>query len=92
MKTKMNGNLLVGMAKCHSGSVETLAIKGMHQPLSDVISTNLHYGREDDGVCPERKLKGHHSRLIAVFLTSRSPFFRSQADTGGLVNQQGKGV
>ena len=88
----MNGNLLVRMVKRHSGSVVAPRIKGMHQPLSDVISINRSYDREDDGVCPERKLKGHHSQLILVLLTSRSPFICCQASAGGLVNQQGKGV
>lgn len=73
----MRANLDAEMACCHFRSVVTPRKVGMHQPSTDVSSTNLSYGRGDDGVCPGHLLrhlsKGHHSRTFPVLLTPRSP-------------------
>lgn len=73
MKEEKDRNVGAGMARCCSWSVETPTKKGVHQPLRDVSSAQLPYGRGDGGVCPGLWPKGHHSRFLAVFRTPRSP-------------------
>ncbi len=72
MIAKKDRNLSVGMAHSHFWSVVTPPIRGMQRTLI-VVSLTISYGRGDVRVCPGRKPKGVHSRLIAVLLTPRSP-------------------
>jgi len=69
-------------------SVVTRLVKGIHQPLNDVASANLSYGRGDGGVCSERQLKGHHSRFTTVLLTLRPPMILCKGLLAVLFNQQ----
>ena len=89
MSKEKNSNVSVGMACCHFWSVETPTLEGMHQPLSDVSSANLPYGRGDDSVCPGLLPKGYHNRSNAVFRTPRSPAeFLKHDFAGGLVTNK----